>query len=178
MLVRMRSGCGCKHGRGCGAALDSEAIADAGEPVLLEIVPEHRRHAIEIAILPDLRVKRRRIDPRLIRIDFPDVEVHHERRVHGALPVAHRALHQREGELAEVVGAGDRNVVSHHVGRRDRNLEDRLLAVVMLMDESPPGLVHVLAKERTHARVELVAFLGQDIERPQVIGRSQRCATR
>ena len=155
---------------GASLAIELEVLRDAGEPVGLQIMPHQSRHLPEIPILAHLLAPGDSVDPGLVWVELPGMEVHHVGSRIMAVPMRDGATYQPRGELAEVVAPSDRNIDPQHPDRGERNFEEGTTANRRPVRELSPPLASISPQQQPDARVVAIPGSGQNLERPGVRG--------
>ncbi len=124
---------------------------------------------MQISVLSDALEPGYGADSRLFRIEFPDVEVKDERRGLLAHPLLDGVANEGVRQLSKVIAAGNRQGERAELPGRKRHLPDAPPGVFVAVDEPAEGLFGEFEAERTDTGVVCEAFLGQDIQRPEII---------
>ena len=107
--------------------------------------------------------------PRLFSIQFPDLEVHDERRCFCFLPFLNGGLHYVVRQLTQIISTSDRHPGSGHWRCRRRNLQngDAVIAL-MFVNEPSPRLHQEIPPTGHQAGVVSVASILELIQKSEI----------
>jgi hypothetical protein len=155
-----------RHGQGDFAKV--KVFPDAGKPVGGQKVPHHLRHLSQVPVLANLLAEGDSVDAWLVRIQFPRVKVHHERRGIMLVPVGNGLADQRVRELTKVIATGDRNVKTEKSDRGKRNLQELPSGRRGAVGKLAPRLRGVGPEQKSETRIVGVSCFRQASEYPQI----------